>query len=130
MPETLGDGAAGLIGRRATKSVVAMPAVSGSADRHPEINRCSIVLEVLIEQLRRLVVVRFPSQPFDVLSHADAEVSPPTQTRRYSMPSSSVHLNKPQLEATYIAFRCGLRFSRRRSSRDNFNPHPRTFSIA
>ena len=46
------------------------------------------------------------------------------------MPSSSVHLNNRHLEATYIAFRGGLRFSRRRSSRNNFNPHPRTFSIA
>ena len=39
--ETPGDGAAGpVIGKRATKSVVAMPAVSGSSDRHPETDRC------------------------------------------------------------------------------------------
>ena len=46
------------------------------------------------------------------------------------MPGSSAHLLKRQLGATYIAFRDGLRFSRSRPSRDNFNPHPRTFSIA
>ena len=45
------------------------------------------------------------------------------------MPGSSAHLNKPQLEATYIAFRDRLRFARRHPSRDNFNPHSRTFSI-
>ena len=45
------------------------------------------------------------------------------------MPGSSAHLLKRQLGATYIAFRDGLRFSRSRPSRDNFNPHPRTFSI-
>ena len=45
------------------------------------------------------------------------------------MPGSSAHLLKRQLGATYIAFRDGLRFSRRRPSRNNFNPHSRTFYI-
>jgi Phage integrase family len=57
-------------------------------DRHPETDRCSTVLEVLIEQLRRFVVAGFPFQPFDVLSHADADVCLFTATRRYSMPAA------------------------------------------
>jgi len=91
VPETLGDGAAGpVIGRRATKSVVAMPAVSGSADRHPEIDRCSTVLEVLIEQLRRLVVAAFPFQPSDVPSHVDADVCLLTRTQPFSMAAATL----------------------------------------
>ncbi len=130
VPETPRDGAAGpVIGKRATKSVVAMPAVSDSSDRHPETDRCSTVLEVLIEQLRRLVVASFPFQPCDVLSHADADMCLFTRTRRYSMPAATACLQNRHLEAPYIAFRGGLRFAPRRSSRDNFNPHSRTFSI-
>ena len=91
MQETPGDGAAGpVIGKRAPISVVAMPTVSRSSDRHPEIDRCSTVLEVLIEQLRRLVVAGFPFQPFDVFSHAGADVCLFTRTRRYSMPAASL----------------------------------------
>ena len=130
MQETSEDGAVGpVIGKRATKSVVAMPAVSGSSDRHPETDRCSTVLEVLIEQLRRLVVARFPFQPFDVLSHADADVCLFTPTRRYSMPAALLAPRSEHLEAPYMALRGGFRFARRRPSRDNFNPHSRTFSI-
>src|SRR5437764_192661 len=62
-----------------------MPAVSGSSDRHPETDSRSTLLEALIEQLRRLVVAGLPSQPFDVLSHAYADVCLPTPTRSYSM---------------------------------------------
>lgn len=91
MQETPADGAAGpVIGKRATKSVVAMPAVSGSYDRHPEAECCSTVLEVLIEQLRRLVVADFPFQPFDVRSHADADVCLFTRTRPFPMPAATL----------------------------------------
>jgi hypothetical protein len=45
-------------------------------------------LEALIEQLRRLVVMGLPFQPFDVLSHADADVCLITRSRRYSMPAA------------------------------------------
>ena len=86
MPETVGDGAAGpILGQRAAKSVVVMSAVSGSSYRHPETDRCSTVLEVLIEQLRRLVVTGFLFQLLDVLSHAYADVCLPTQTRSHSI---------------------------------------------
>jgi hypothetical protein len=127
MNDTLAAGP--VVGKRATKSVVAMPAMSDSSDRHSETDRCSTVLEVLFEHLRRLVVARFLFQPSDVLPHACADECLPTQARKYSIPGSSVHLNKRQLEAACIAFRDGLRFARRRPSRDNFNPHSRTFSI-
>ena len=91
MQETPGDGAAGpVIGKRATKSVVAMPAVSGSSDRHPETDRCSTVLEVLIEQLLRLLVAGFPFQPSDVPSLADADVCLLTRSRPSSMPAATL----------------------------------------
>ena len=89
MPETLGNGATGpIIGQRAVKSIVAMPAVSVSSDRHPETDRCSIVLEVLIEELRRLVVAGFSFQLPDVLPHACADVCLLTQTQPFSMPAA------------------------------------------
>lgn len=68
MPEAIGDGAAGpIIGQRTAKSVVAMPAVSDSSDPRSETDSRSTLLEALIDQLRRLVVAGFPSQPLDVL---------------------------------------------------------------
>src|SRR5262249_41540726 len=73
-----------------TKSVMAMPAMSGSSDRHPETDRCSIVLEVLIEQVPRLVVAGFPFQPSDVPSHADADVCLLTRTRPSFMPAPTL----------------------------------------
>ena len=88
VPETPGDGATGpVIGKCATKSIMAMPAVSSSTDRHPETDRRSTILEVLIQQLRRLVIAGFPFQPSDVLSHADADVCLLTRIRRFSMPA-------------------------------------------
>src|SRR4029434_10937224 len=75
-------------GTRATKSVVAMPPVSGSSDRHPQTDRCSTVLEALIEQLRRLSVPGFPCHPLDVPSHADADVCLLTRTRPFSIPAA------------------------------------------
>jgi hypothetical protein len=101
---------------------MAMPAVSGSSDCHPAIDRCSTVFEVLIKQLRRLVIAGFQSQLLDVLSHAD--VCLPTQTLTYSLPGITDRSHKPHLDTIYIAFRGGLRFSRRRSSRGNFNRIP------
>ena len=109
MQETPGNGDAGpVIGKRATKSVVAMPAVSGSSDRYPETDRCSTVLEVLIEQLRRLVVAGFPFQPFDVLSHADADVCLFTRTRRHSIPAAPLarrtDISKRHTSPSAVAF--------------------------
>jgi hypothetical protein len=125
VPETLEYGAPDpVIGKSATKSIVAMPAVSGSSDPRPETDSSSTLLEALIEQLRRLVVESFPSQLLDVLSHAYADVCLPTQTLRYSMSGSTARSHKPHLEATYVAFRARLRFSRRCPSRDNFNRIP------
>ncbi len=130
MPETIGDGTAGpILGQRAAKSVVVMPAVSGSSDRHPETDRCRTVLEALIEQLRRLVVTGFSFQTFDVLSHACPGVCLLTRSQSYSMPGDTACSRKRSLEAPNIAFRGGLRFARRRSSRNYCNPHPATFSI-
>lgn len=45
------------------------------------------------------------------------------------MPGRTTRSQKRHLEAPYIAFRGGLRFARGVPSRDNFNPHSRTFSI-
>ena len=109
MPETIEDGTPGpILGQRATKSVEAMPAVSGSSDHHPETDRCSIVLEVFIEQLRRLVVAGLPFQPFDVLSHADADVCLFTRTRRYSIPAVPLarrtHLLKRHTSPSAVVF--------------------------
>lgn len=114
MQETPGDGAAGpVIGKRATKSVVAMPAVSDSSDPRPETDGRSTLLEAFIEQLRRLVVASFPFQPFDVLSHVRADVCLFIRTRMFSIPVTTARSQKRQLEAPYITIRGVLRFARR-----------------
>jgi hypothetical protein len=89
--ETPGDGAAGPVIRKlVTKAVVVVPAVSGDSDRHPETDRRSTVLELLIEQLCRLVVAAFPFQPLDVLSHSGADVCLFTRTRWFPWPDAPI----------------------------------------
>jgi hypothetical protein len=64
-----------------------------------------------------------------VLSHADADVRLfPPNPKVFHARSTACSQNR-HLEALRIAFRGGLRFARRYSARDNFNPHSRTFSI-
>jgi hypothetical protein len=53
----------------------------------------------------------FPFQPFDVLSHACADVCLFTRTPRFSMPASTARSQNRHLEAPFIAFRSGLRFA-------------------
>ena len=114
MQETSGDGAAGpVIGKRATKSVVAMPAVSDSSDPRPETDGRSTLLEAFIEQRHRLVVASFTSQPFDVLAHAGADVCLVIRTRIFSIPVATARSQNRHPEAPNITIRGDLRFPRR-----------------
>src|SRR5688572_9526917 len=60
-------------------------------------------------------------------SHADADVRLFTRIRRYSMPAAPLARSTDTLKRHTSPFRGGFRFVRRRPSRDNFNPHFRTF---
>ena len=85
-----------------------MPSVSGASDRHPKTDRCPTILEILIEQLRRLVIARLSFQPSDVLSHAVVDVCFHPKIRVQSSFNIDEQLSPDRGPLLQMAFRCRL----------------------
>ena len=112
------------------KRNLAVPSMSQSHDSHRKAHSSAILLATLIEGFRGFFVVVWPSKFFRRASARPRRRVPARQSLCNWRPKPIVPNRKSHTETCCFTDRCACSVIRHSSSRNNFNPHSRTFSIA
>ena len=102
--------------------------MSDSLDPRREAHGGPAILAAFKKSVHRLFLMLSPTQSLDVLLHARADVCP---CPRFGSSLSVIGPHdgrNPKHKSAYISMRGGVRFDSNIPSRENFNPHFRTFS--
>ena len=116
--------------QRSDNAIRVVPHLSKPSDRHPEADGRSTVLEDLIERVSPIPRSEYCNpDPSTCLGTPAPNVCLPARATVFPIVATRISPDNLSTDNLGIAFRGTRCNTRRASSRDNFNPHSRTFSI-